>query len=86
MTMTENRPGDTQDPPLRAVPPAPTFADADARPAKATLPYRAIVAGIHLLVAVVAVLSMRLSIAEIDADIANIARERGLATRRKRSC
>jgi diguanylate cyclase (GGDEF)-like protein/PAS domain S-box-containing protein len=41
------------------------------------LPYRGIVAGIYLLVALIAAVSMRISINEIDEDIANVARERG---------
>jgi diguanylate cyclase (GGDEF)-like protein/PAS domain S-box-containing protein len=42
-----------------------------------SLPYRGIVGGIYVLVALIAALSMHLSILEIDADIANVARERG---------
>jgi diguanylate cyclase (GGDEF)-like protein/PAS domain S-box-containing protein len=41
------------------------------------LPYRSIVTGIYLLVALIAAVSMRISIKEIDTDIANVARERG---------
>lgn len=51
------------------------------KPLPATLPghtpYRGIVAAIYLLVALVAAVSMQMSIREIEADIANIARERG---------
>lgn len=46
-------------------------------PATLGLPYRGIVISIYLLVAVIAIISMRHSIREIDADIANVARERG---------
>ena len=39
--------------------------------------YRSVVAAVYILVAVAAAVSMKLSIGEIDADIANVARERG---------
>lgn len=46
-------------------------------PAGLGLPYRGIVASIYLLVALIAAVSMRIGIREIDEDIANVARERG---------
>jgi diguanylate cyclase (GGDEF)-like protein/PAS domain S-box-containing protein len=44
---------------------------------KAVASYRSVVAAIYILVALSAAISMRLSMDEIDADIANVARERG---------
>jgi diguanylate cyclase (GGDEF)-like protein/PAS domain S-box-containing protein len=47
-------------------------------PAIAAIPYRSLVLGIYLLVALIAGLLLQVSLKEIEKDIANIARERGV--------